>query len=221
MTNGANRLTKTMTPSTHAATSPTLFCASASPVARKEPSVEARRRTGQFRGFELAVMTAISLLLALDTHARIDPAVQEIGFVDGEGDRRDDDEEDALHDRVVALADGRSQNIANALVDEDRLDEYRPAHHEADGDRQLGYQRQDRVATHVGRRDPAIPESPSSSDGHVVLVERRDGADLHQEHPGSHVGDDVGDDRQDRVVQGVDEEGEVQTDLNPGRIRSS
>src|SRR5512136_923066 len=63
------------------------------------------------------------LLASCHTHARIEPAVQEFGQKVRENDGDGNDQENALHHRIVSGLDAAQQELANPLVDEDELDE--------------------------------------------------------------------------------------------------
>src|SRR5579859_3741443 len=78
------------------------------------------------------------LFLRRDPNARIQPAIQQVREQVGDHHRGRDDQEDALHHRVVALVDAVLENPADPLVLEQRLDEQRTADDESGGDGDLG-----------------------------------------------------------------------------------
>src|SRR5918999_1119068 len=67
-------------------------------------------------------------------------------------------------------------------VDEDLLDQERPADDEADRDRQLGEERQYRVAADVGGGDPPVAQAAGAGDGDIIFVEGGHRRGLHQQH---------------------------------------
>src|SRR5436853_4383358 len=123
--------------------------------------------------------------LALGADARVETAVEQVRQQIGDDNGRGDDQEDALHDRIVALVNGAPQDEADALILEQRLDQNGAADDEAGGDCQLGKQGQHRVAPNVRGRDAAVFEPARPRGGHVVLVQRGYGRGLHDEHPGT------------------------------------
>ena len=72
------------------------------------------------------------------------------------------------------MVNGLEQDIADALILEDLLDHDCATDDETRGDRCLGEERQDRVATDIGAHDAAIFESAGACDSDEVFAEGGD-----------------------------------------------
>src|SRR5215207_11062629 len=214
---GPTKLTKTMVTTRMKPAKPTLLRAMSLSVeailARNLPTADSLYRLSP-------VAAAIRSVPPSDPDARVEPGIEQVGQQVGQDDHRRDHQENPLHDRVIPLLDGVVEYIAEPLVDEEPLDEERPAKDERYGDAQLGEGRERGVPAHIGGGYPAFLDTPCFGHGNVVLAQSRLGAAPHREHPQSDGAEHVGGYGQGSVVERIADEREVETGLNPRRERT-
>src|SRR5215203_1431194 len=99
---------------------------------------------------------AIREYLSLIFDAWIKPTVEQVGGKVCEDDGHRNDEEDALHQRIVAAVDGVEECLADALIDENRLNQQRTTDDKTDTEGQLRKKWQRGITSNIGGCDAPI-----------------------------------------------------------------
>ena len=148
---------------------------------------------------------------------RVEPGDRDVAEQDGDqhGDR--EQHEQRLHQRVVGVLHGVVEQVAQAGVVEDVLDQDRAGDHEAERHREPGQVGQERVAGRVRVMILRFGQALGPAHPDVVLGQRGDHVVAHGQDPAADRGDEDRRRRQDGVLQHAADEAGVNAGCRPCR----